>query len=64
MKTIRKRKICMLNGMKYDSKLKMVVAKHSDGTENNFCLSDIKNRVQRNEEFKKTIKLAREMKEK
>lgn len=63
MKTIRKRKVCKLNGMKYDSKLRIIVAKHRDGKDNHFCLSDNRSYTQRNEEFKKAIRLAKEMME-
>lgn len=61
MKTIRKRKVCKLNGMKYDSELRTITANHSDGTKNHFCLSDNRSLTQRNEEFKKALRLAKEM---
>lgn len=63
MKTVRKRKVCKLNGMKYDPELRCVIAQHSDGGENYFHLSKYKSHSQRNEEFKKAIKLAKEMRE-
>jgi len=63
MKTVRKRKVCKLNGMKYDPELRCVIAKHRDGVDNHFHLSKYKSHSQRNEEFKKAIKLAKEMRE-
>jgi len=61
MKTVRKRKVCRINGMKYNAELKIIIAKHNDGTENHFCLSDNRSHTKRNEEFKMTIRLAKEM---
>lgn len=61
MKTIRKRKVCRLNGMKYDPELRCVIAKHRDDGVNHFHLSKYKSHSQRNEEFKNAIKLAKEM---
>lgn len=63
MKTVRKRKVCKLNGMKYDPELRCVIAQHSDGGENYFHLSKYKSHAQRNDQFRKTIKLAKEMRE-
>lgn len=42
MKTVRKRKVCKLNGMKYDPELRCVIAKHRDGGDNHFHLPNTK----------------------